>query len=195
VAGIVVLLVLNRIALMEPLDSVLGKIVVQTVPLSLGASVANVVFSPRRSREGDEDDSGQADVGRRTLNDLGATMAGGVFLGFSIAPTEEVQLLAAELTPGHQLMLILLSILISYAIVFVSGFDSQHIRRRRPRGIFQGPVSETAMAYLVSLLVSLTALFLLVGIDAGDPIASITAQTLVLGLPVAIGGAAGRIVI
>ncbi len=41
VAASIMLLLLNQIRLSEPLDSIVGKIVVLTVPLSIGASVAN----------------------------------------------------------------------------------------------------------------------------------------------------------
>ncbi|MDP9350003.1 MAG: TIGR02587 family membrane protein [Chloroflexota bacterium] len=47
VGSVAVLLVLNRIQPGDPLDSILGKIIIQAVPLSIGASVANAVFSSR----------------------------------------------------------------------------------------------------------------------------------------------------
>lgn len=51
VAAIVMLLVLNRTQPGDPLDSVLGMIVIQAVPLSIGASVANEVFGRRGERQ------------------------------------------------------------------------------------------------------------------------------------------------
>ena len=57
VASVCVLLALNRINLGDPLGGAAGKVAVQTVPLALGASVANAVFA-RGGRRGDsEDDS------------------------------------------------------------------------------------------------------------------------------------------
>lgn len=47
VAATVMLLVLNRIGPGDPLDSVVGTIVIQAVPLSIGASVANEIFDRR----------------------------------------------------------------------------------------------------------------------------------------------------
>jgi putative integral membrane protein (TIGR02587 family) len=194
IASATVLLVLNRIAFGDPMDTILGKIVVQTVPLSIGASVANLVFAPGKSREGD--DQGRPGIGgwRAVLRDLGATAAGAIFVGSSIAPTEEVFMLAAQLTYLHLLALVGFSILLTYAIVFESGF---HVGSRGPRvdGLARTPETETALAYLVSLSVAGVVLFLLNRAELGDPLAHLVSQTFVLGLPAAIGGAAGRLVV
>lgn len=45
VSSLVVLLVLNRIKLSDPLDAILGQMMVQAVPLSIGASLARFIFS------------------------------------------------------------------------------------------------------------------------------------------------------
>ena len=57
VASVCVLLALNRINLGDPLASAAGKVAVQTVPLALGASVANAVFARGRAPGDAEDDS------------------------------------------------------------------------------------------------------------------------------------------
>ncbi len=202
VGALVVLLTLNRIALDDPLGSNLGTIVVQIVPLNLDASVANVVFAPGKGRQGaDEQGRGRGAGGgeeaspwRATRGDVGATAIGGIFLGFSVAPTEEIPMLATELGYAHRLAVIALSLALTYLIVFASGFEAQSAGRQPP-GPFQHPFSETALAYLVSLLVALGALLLFGQIEPGDPLTDIVAQTLVLGLVTAIGGAAGRLVI
>jgi putative integral membrane protein (TIGR02587 family) len=192
VASLVVLLVLGQIEADEPLRGIVGKVVVQAVPLSLGASVANALFS-RGGREF-EDENGEPPSGgflHLTLLDVGATVAGGLLIGFSIAPTEEVALLAAELDLTHQLALIALSLAVTYAVVFESGFDPMS-KGSKTHGPFQSPVTETALAYAVSLAVSFVVLRLF-GFATDEPLGNVVAQVLVLGLPTAIGGAAGRI--
>jgi len=194
VASAVVLLVLNRVSPSDPLDSILGTIVVQVPPLSIGASVARDLFAAGMGRQGGEPRGRAVAPWQATLRDLGATMAGGIFVGFNTAPTEEIRLLAAEMPTGHLMGLMLFSIAVIYAIVFESGF-SPDARRPEEQGFLQDPVSETAMAYAVSLVVALGALSLFNEADFADPIASLVSQTLVIGLPTAIGGAAGRLVI
>ncbi len=63
------------------------------------------------------------------------------------------------------------------------------------RGPFQSPLTETVLAYLLSLLVALLALALFDQIEWGDPLGEMVTMVLVLGLPAAVGGAAGRLVV
>ena len=194
VGAVIVLTVLNRIELGDPLDSVLGKVIVQAVPLCIGAAVANAIFGPHgeRSREGEESDGAAQSPREAFVADFGATIIGAIFLAFSIAPTDEVPTLAAELDYAHGLALIVLSLLLTYCIVFASGFGTgQH----EQEGLFQNPLTETVVAYLLSLLVSVASLFLFDRIERGDPLGEMVTMVLVLGLPAAVGGAAGRLVV
>jgi putative integral membrane protein (TIGR02587 family) len=194
IGAVIVLTVLNRIELGDPLDSVLGKVIVQAVPLCIGAAVANAIFGPHgeRSRAGEESDGEGQSPREAFFTDFGATGIGAIFLAFSIAPTDEVPMLAAELDYVHALALIALSLLLTYIIVFASGFGTgQH----EQKGPFQSPLTETVLAYILALLVALIALFLFDRIEWGDPLGEIVTMVLVLGLPAAVGGAAGRLVV
>ena len=192
VAASVVLLVLNRIKPGDPLDSVLGKIVIQAVPLSIGASVANQLFGRHgeKSRQGEAPPDGTLRPWQALFADVGATIIGGIFVGFSITPTDEIPMLAAEVDLPHLLAIVAFSLAVSYGIVFASGFDEAIAE-----GPFQHPLTETALAYAVSLAVAAASLFLLDRIGPEDPPLTIIESTIVLGLPMTIGGAAGRLVI
>ncbi|MDP8949628.1 MAG: TIGR02587 family membrane protein [Actinomycetota bacterium] len=193
VASLVILLVLNRIGLSDPLDAILGQIVIQAVPLSIGASLANAVFSSG-GREGGGGEGKEARPVRSILKDMGATAVGATFVGSTVAPTVEIPLLAAELGRLHELALIAVSLIISYMIVFASGFTTQP-KPREDRSLLQRPVPETLLAYVVSLLVALVALYLFDRVEIGDPVGQVVSGTLVLGLPAAVGGAAGRVAV
>lgn len=189
VTSLVVLLVLNRIGFSDPLDAILGQIVIQAVPLSIGASLANAVFSSG-GREGGKETRPVQSI----FKDMGATAVGATFVGSTVAPTTEIPLLAAELGCLHELVLIALSLIISYMIVFASRFTTQP----KPRGelsLLQRPVPETLVAYVVSLLVALVALYLFDRVEIGAPIGQVVSEMLVLGLPAAVGGAAGRVAV
>jgi putative integral membrane protein (TIGR02587 family) len=194
VGAVVVLTVLNRIELGDPLESVLGKVIAQAVPLCIGAGVANAIFGPHgeRSREGEEGSEGEQSPRQAFITDFSATIIGAIFLAFSIAPTDEVPMLAAELDYAHALALIILSLLLTYCIVFASGFGT---RQHEQEGPFQSPLTETVLAYLLSLLVALVSLTLFDQIEWGDPLGEMVTMVLVLGLPAAVGGAAGRLVV
>jgi putative integral membrane protein (TIGR02587 family) len=196
--GALVLLVLNQIGPGDSAEGMLGRVLVQAVPLSIGAAVAAAIFGPRgdRSREGDDEDGEDKDKGptawQAFLSDVGATCLGAIFLAFSIAPTDEVSVLAVDLSPRHQIAVIFLSLLLSYMIVFVSGFSSTSGKQPGP---FQLPITETALAYTLSLLISLGALVLFDRVNFSDPPAHILTLVIVLGLPATVGGAAGRLVV
>ena len=199
IGSTVILAVLNRISWHEPFGSNLGLILLQTVPLSIGASVANILFARVETDDAQENTSHQhqrakrSTVGQRTLTDIGATIAGAVIIGFSIAPTEEIPMLANELGWVHELSIVAISLVITYAIVFASGFEPQG--ELQDHGIFQHPISETTISYIVALGLSFVMLMLFDQISLEDPLGSIASQVLVLGLPAAIGGAAGRVAI
>jgi putative integral membrane protein (TIGR02587 family) len=189
VGATIVLLIMNQVRPTDPLGSTVGKIALQAIPLSIGASVANQVFGDHRNRRGEEDDKDLTPA-QGLLSDVGATAIGSVFIGASIAPTEEIPMIAAALDYWHLLAVVGFSLLVSYGIVFASGFDRDQLE-----GPFQHPFTETMLAYVISLVISFVALYLFNQVMLDDPPLSIATQVLVLGVPTTVGGAAGRLVI
>ncbi|CAN5362925.1 TIGR02587 family membrane protein [soil metagenome] len=194
----VILILLGELNGRTPLQEGLGQVVYGSVPFCIGIGVA-AHFLQRGRDESDEDDAGGGDTGTKgsermngTLADLGATLIGAVFLSLSIAPTDEVPMLASALDPPWLLGLMGLSLLACYGIVFVAGFAKEE-QRHAQRGIFQRPVSETVAAYLVALGASWSMLVIFQNVEGPWP--ATLSQVVVLGLPAAIGGAAGRLAI
>jgi putative integral membrane protein (TIGR02587 family) len=179
----------------------LGKVVFEGLPFTLGVALANQVL-----QEGNQDNSiattqKDNDISKHKQNglhatfaDLGATLIGAIVIAFNIAPTDEVPMLAAAISPPWLLALMAASLVISYAIVFQAGFSDQQ-KRRQQKGIFQRPLSETTISYLVSLLASVVMLFFFQKVTFADTWMMWLEHTLVLGLPATIGGAAGRLAI
>jgi putative integral membrane protein (TIGR02587 family) len=194
VGATVVLLTLNQLTLDQALPTMLGKIVLQVLPLSIGASLANILFSGDADREGDEDDDARRPgVWHALFNDVGATAIGAIFIAAAIAPTEEIPMSAARMEYWHLLALIGLTLISGYIIVFASGFDPAAKRDRQH--LFQHPATETVLSYLVALVVSFGVLVLTKQLSTADPPLYVLTQTLVLGLPAMVGGAAGRIAV
>jgi putative integral membrane protein (TIGR02587 family) len=194
IAGAVVLLIMNQINLDQAPHTILGKIVLQVLPLSIGASLAGIVFDGDKGRENDDDEGSQMPgVWHALFNDIGATAIGAMFIAATVAPTEEVPMLAARMDYLHILALIGMTLLIGYVVVFASGFDPAAKRDREH--LFQHPVTETALSYLVALIVSFAVLLVTKQVGADVPPAFVLTQTLVLGLPAMVGGAAGRIAV
>lgn len=200
VCAAIALVLLRRVTLETPLSEALGKLIFEGVPFSIGVALARSTLS--RSL----DNRARRTVNRPrllaapslfsvrdTLVDLDATLIGTILIAFSIAPTEEIPILAADIPPLWLLLLMAASLVFSYGIVFASGFSDRS--ERRQRGLLISPITETLVAYLVALLASVIMLIFFQQLTLQDPWQEWLGDTIVLALPAAIGGAAGRILI
>ncbi|MGB7519577.1 MAG: TIGR02587 family membrane protein, partial [Spirulinaceae cyanobacterium] len=157
------LILLRRITLETSLDEALGKIILESIPFSLGVTLSRSFLQGDRSlSQQQKDSSGQSHQKAQkanhpnfyeTLADISATLIGAIMIAFSIAPTDEIPLLAAASSPFWLIAIIVVSLLISFGIVFAAGLTDQR-KRQQQRGIFQTPGGETLLSYLVSLLAS-----------------------------------------
>ncbi len=194
-----VLFILRRFTLETPPAEIVGKVIFEAFPFALGISIGNQLLSSGRSGEGGQQgqQEGQQQSKRGRLNatvrDLGATATGALFIGLTVAPTAEIPMLAAAMTPPWLLALMVLSLLVSYGIVFESGFANR--KKRQQQGIFQRPVSETIVAYLVSLVVAAFLLLILDHVSVNDPWHAWLNLTIVLGFLTTVGGAGGRVAV
>ncbi len=195
----VVLVLLQEITPDTTLRSGLGKVIYEAVPFCLGVGVARHFLHGGRADPADSDgpptdgDDGDDETALHpTLSDLGATVLGAAFISLSIAPTDEVPMIASAMSPAWLLALVAMTLLTSYAIVFAADFHGQEGRHTQ-EGAFQRPITETLASYLVSLVVAGLLLWLF---QRGvRPSADLLTRTVVLGFPAAVGGAAGRLAV
>lgn len=201
-----VLFLLREIRTDTPLQVALAKIVYEAMPFCLGIAVATHFLRQGRTEpddgaDGDDraDDTGDdtADNPReRRLNataaDLGAGLVGATFIALNIAPTDEIPMIAAQLSAGWLVAFVAVSLLVSYGIVFVAGFTNQD-QRHTQVGIFQRPFPETVISYFIALISAGAMLLLFQRMDG--PWHESLGHVIVLGLPAAIGSAAGRLAI
>lgn len=189
-----VLILLQEITVQTPISEILGKLIYESVPFTIGVALANQVLgSDAEGREGHEQDLPKHQLSA-TFSDISATLIGATIIAFNIAPTDEIPMLASAVTGLWLLGVIFSSLIISYCIVFAAGFTNQR-QRQQHYGIFQRPLSETIAAYLVSLIAALVMLFFFQKVQWSDPWQIWLSHTILLGLPAAIGGAAGRLAV
>lgn len=193
-----ILVLLRELTFTTSLKEILGKIIFESVPFTLGVALANQ-FLGDSNNANTEAQTNQATNNKEnglqaTFSDMGATLIGATVIAFNIAPTDEIPMLAAALSSPWLLAMIAASLVISYGIVFQAGFSDQQ-KRRQQKGIFQRPLSETIMSYLLSLIAGAFMLWFFQKITFNDPWTMWLDHTLVLGLPATIGGAAGRLAI
>lgn len=167
----------------------MGKIVVEGVPIALGVVLADFFMDKEKDQS-----SQQEPAVKGTLIDLGATAVGAGVIGLTIAPTQEGPMLHAMASPVSLLAIIAVSLALTYALVFVAGFSNESKRRHQP-GVLQRPLTETVLAYLAALIVTALMLWFFDNLALGAPLHESIGHVIVLGLPAAVGGALGRIVI
>ncbi len=188
------LVLLKEITFQTPLNEAVGKIAFESAPFGIGIALAHHFLSGGRN-DGDDGSSSEAERGdeiHATVADIGATVIGAVFVGFNIAPTDEVPMIANALGPFSLILVMLVSLAVSFCIVFVAGFSDQERRHNQP-GIFQHPASETVACYLVALVAAGVMLWYFQRLEAGAPWQETLSYIIVLGLPASVGGAAGRL--
>jgi putative integral membrane protein (TIGR02587 family) len=207
-----VLILLREITPDTSLKEILGKIVLEGMPFAIGVALARSIMSG--GGEGLENSENTAEQHPQTetqqpnrqpqarssvspnynatLADIGATLVGTIFIAFNIAPTDEIPMLTAATSPPWLLAIVAASLGISYCIVFAAGFTTQD-RRLQQQGLFQKPIIETVMSYLLSLVAAAMMLWIFHRLSFADPWPSWLQQTILLGLPATIGGAAGRL--
>lgn len=206
-AAILGLWLIGRINTDASFDSLLGAIIMESVPFALGVGIAGELLrqqdnddeSDDEESDDAEDDNPQNAQGkdtswRGTLFDAGSTLLGATVIALSIAPTDEVPTIASSLSLLGQIGVVLASLLISYAIVFEADFVSQDARRNQ-QGILQSPLGETIFSYLLSLVLAAGMLWFFQLVRVSDPWTMWLSYTIVLGLPATLGGAAGRLAI
>ncbi|MBW3667682.1 MAG: TIGR02587 family membrane protein [Actinobacteria bacterium] len=196
VSVFLLLVLLREVTATTPLEEALGKIVYEATPFAIGSAIAQHMLR-RAPAEAEDEATEEAADGKglqATLVDVGATTIGAVFIAFNVAPTDEIPMLAAAMPAAWLIAMVLASLVISYCIVFVAGFSDQKRRRNQP-GIFQHPMTETVASYLVSLVVAAGMLWFFQRLTPEDPMSLVVSHVIVLGLPAAVGGAAGRLAV
>ncbi len=185
-ASTVLLLMFGVIELSMPVSEIVGKIALQTVPASIGAMLA-------RRQLGEE---GHPDEQRRKeatyAGELFLMGVGAVFVGFNVAPTEEMVLISYRMSVWHVAALALLSIGAMHAFVYTLGFEGQEsMGDGSPGGTF---LRFTLVGYAIALLVSLYLLWTFERTVGLSPM-ELASTVVVLGFPGALGAATARLIV
>jgi putative integral membrane protein (TIGR02587 family) len=170
-------------------DEIVGKIALQSVPASIGAMLGRKQLGAEQDTRAEEERKREAGYG----GELFLMLAGALFLAFNVAPTEEMILIAFQMSPWHTLALGVLSIVLLHVFVYAVGFSGQE---SRPEGgtFLSTFLHFTLTGYGIALLVSLYVLWTF-GRTEGVALTEIANMAVVLGFPAALGAATARLVI
>jgi putative integral membrane protein (TIGR02587 family) len=168
---------------------VVGKVALQSVPASIGAMLGRKQLGAEQDLEAEDERKREAGY----AGELFLMLAGALFLAFNMAPTEEMILIAFQMTPWHALALGAASVALLHLLVYALGFSGQESRPEG--GTFLGTfVTFTLAGYGLSLLVSWYVLWSF-GRTEGASLFEIMHMVVVLGFPAALGAATARLVI
>jgi len=190
------------------LPELVGKVVIEGLAVAIGVSVGTAQLGGRPEDEqrggpcDDEDsaDDEDPDTARHArqqkpawfLGQLTLASCGAVLIAANIAPTDEVLEIAESVSPLQLIGLTGVTLLIGALVLYASDFHgaSEHVRHRGRIDVLFG----TFATYLVSIGASAALLWFFGRFDECGPTFCL-AQTIVLGLPAAIGASAGRLLL
>lgn len=189
ITSAVLLVVLAVITFDTSWGDIVGRVALQSVPASIGAMLG-------RKQLGDEQDMKAEEERKREAGyagELFLMLAGALFLAFNMAPTEEMVLIAFQMTSWHALGLGLLSLLLLHVFVYSIGFSGQESRPEN--GTFLSTFLHFTLAgYGIALLMSFYVLWSF-GRTDGVGATEIANMLVVLGFPASLGAATARLVV
>ena len=170
----------------QPLDEVLGKVALQSIPAAMGALLARTQLGGRKAGEGSGPRPGY-------FGELFLMAAGALFLALNVAPTEEIVLIAFKMAVEQELLLAGLSLAIIHGFVYTLGFHGQ-AERPSDATFWSLFIRFTATGYGLVLLINLYVLWTFGRVDglSGEELLS---AAIVLSFPGSIGAAAARLLL
>lgn len=189
VTSAAMLSILAVITLETPWNEIVGKVALQSVPASIGAMLGRKQLGTEQDTQAEEERKKAAGYG----GELFLMVAGALFLAFNVAPTEEMILIAFQMSPWHTLALGAASIVMLHAFVYTVGFSGQE---SLPEGgtFLSTFLHFTLAGYGIALLVSLYVLWTF-GRTEDVTVTEVANMAVVLGFPAALGAATARLVI
>ena len=195
-----VLFLLGQVTSEQKLHENMGIIVVEAMVVAIGVSVGTAQLGA-----GSPDDDRGAERAKRSkapehnshepsgfAGEIVIALCGAVLFAANVAPTEEIQIIAAGTSPVRLVVMVVASLLLGGGILFYSNFLGTAHRRHRVDWVdaLRGSVTTYAVALVAS------GLFLwYFGRLTGESRSSVAAQLVVLGLPAVLGASAGKLLL
>jgi putative integral membrane protein (TIGR02587 family) len=193
-----ILWLLGRIEFGQNTSEIVSKIVIEAMTVAIGVSVgtAQLGGGPGQDDVGmsgqDEADDNPDDDPGDFLSQLALACCGGVLFASNIAPTEEISVIAQEISALKLLLLSLFSLLLGGYVLFFAEFRGagRYSSADNTLKLVRGVVSTYAVA-----LLSATGPLYFFGRFDGQPMHICLAQIVVLGFPASLGASAGRLLL
>lgn len=206
VTSFIFLLLISQINFGMSLMEIIGKVVIESMVVAIGISVGTAELGqgneeneegPKENGDSSEHakgDSGEGEKEDEEGNSLTSlivlSVCGAVLFASSVAPTEEILIIAVSNGPIHLIFMLAAALLLSVVITFFSDF----IGSRKGDIGFSDMAFHTIVGFLAAIMSSFLLLWFFGRIDGyGHEI--IIAQVIILTVPGIIGASAGRLLI
>lgn len=170
-----------------------GSVGLLAVAGAIGALLAQSQLHASPEQERREQQKRDRRIKTSYPSQLLAMLIGALFLSINVAPTDEVVLLAARMTPWHSIGLALVSLAIMHAFVYSLEFKG-HQHRAEDMTVASIALRYSVAGYALALLTSLLVLWLF-GRTDDTSLAFVVSEAVVLGFPAAVGAAAARLIL
>lgn len=198
---VVIFAALGQIGDTQPGTVALGRIAVAVTPVAIGVAIANHLVPTDASRfapdPGDASSlrmHGSLSSARLKGLELAAAVAGAFFVCLAIVPVGDLNDIATATPLTHLPLVILLSLLVSYSVVFAAGFSGEGRRHTRTTPGLNA-FSETVIAYCVALVVAFSVLWIFGRIGSGMSWLEMYTKTVLLAFPASMAASAGRLAV
>jgi len=186
------IIILGLINVLRPgisLYEFVGKVLMETVAISIGISVAMSMLG-----ENDQDDGHKDRAQVSFWGNQAEAVAGAVFFALNIAATEEPMMIGLQMLTVQTLILLILTVLAVFAITYSLEFRGGIAHRKEVRW-WHVLFNDSFSTCFTAIAIAAGALFLFGRINTDTGLLSALQMTVALGFPTAIGAAFARLLI
>lgn len=187
-SSFVVLSLISVIDFSMPLREITGKLALQAVPASIGATLASSQLGGRDVSEEEERKEKTHYKGEIFFMAVGST-----YLAITVAPTLEMVEIALRMSEWHTLAVLAASLAMMHAFVYAVDFRGQE---RVPEGTpwWSLFLRFTIVGYALAVAISMYMLWTFGRLEAVD-LPTMVRLAIVLGFPASLGSAVARLIL
>lgn len=190
IAATLVLLLIGVISPSQPIEEIIGKIAVAAVPAAIGALLSDKQLSDGDS---DQDDTDTVSNQRSYFGRLFIMTVGALFVAFNVAPTEEMMVIAFQLSAWQAALLACVTLLMLHSLFFAIEFPGRAARKGEA-SVLSVLFRYSFAGYGVCVLSSAALLWVFGRLDGVSPLEAIE-FIIVLSFPAAIGAGLAHFVV
>lgn len=190
VTSFITLWILGRLDF-HSLDETLGQTIIEGGIVAIGFSIGTAQLGADDEGQhgrGEDDDDEEAG----TISQVVIAFCGAVIFAANVAPTEEILMIAVEISAARMIGIALLSFVVGGLILFFSEFRKS--KRYSPTETHFEKFAGSVITYATALVASAAILWFFGRLD-GVSLEVALGQIVVLGFPAALGASAGRLLL